>query len=98
VETFYSQHEVFGIREKPVEAALLQNPVTKGSMVRIQGLKDNLSYQLNFRDLSGKNIIDRTIGYNEIIAIPVNMPAGIYMLRVTSTGEPVMFQKILVIN
>lgn len=95
-ETYYSQHEIFGIRQVNAESILVKNPVEKGSQVRLLGLRENTKYELVLCDLNGKYILKQEIFAGDILSIPSTIAPGYYILTLQSRGKQKSFQKLLI--
>jgi hypothetical protein len=97
-DTYYSQHEIFGISRQAVESILIRNPVQKGTAFRLAGLKENCIYQLSLTDMNDKRCISIQVTSGELVTIPWHLAPGLYIMVVTSPGKPILFQKLLITN
>jgi len=95
-ESFYTQREVFGVDETPIEQILVNNPLSKSSAFTIKGLKENKKYELNFTSMNGSKVFSATVHSGQKIESPGNLNNGFYILTVSSSGEKMMTQKILI--
>ncbi len=96
--TYYSQHEVFGIGEIPVQSVLVTNPVKKGSSLRLMGLEERCIYRLSLTAMSGQKVMNLNAVSNEIITFNNNIPAGMYLLKAVCPGKKTLLQKLLITN
>lgn len=95
-ESFYTQREVFGVEETPVQQILVNNPLSKSSAFTIRGLKENKVYDLNFISMNGSIVFSASVTRGQNIQSPGHLNNGLYILTISSSGEKMMNQKILI--
>lgn len=94
-DIYYSNHEVFGIKEHSVSARMLPNPLEAGSVVRISGLLPDRQYQVRITGTDGRTVMMTKAANNDQITIP-RVNSGMYIIAASSPGKPLLVQKILI--
>ena len=94
-ESYYSQHQVFGIQEMSANTFLVANPLSKQSTFLISALKENTKYQLQLVSLNGSVVLNIPVVAGQEIRLNSQLQNGLYMLSVTSPGTSTLHQKIV---
>lgn len=94
--SYFSKHEVIGINERAAETILIKNPVSVNETITPQGLKPGKSYTMQLISVSGSQIMLKNISSGESFTMPAGIQKGIYLLRISSSNEKTMIQKIVV--
>jgi len=95
-ESFYSKREVIGIDETPVSAFSVNNPVSKFGVLTISGLQENTKYQVSLISLNGSLLMNKSISTGESIALNNQIPNGIYMVNIATSGMKNTILKVLI--
>lgn len=94
-ETFFSLHEIFGRPETEELPIRIQNPVRKGSEVRLTGLPLNQLYQVQLFSIPGNLVLQQKLYDNGLIHIPSHLSTGVYLLKIQGFNQGI---RLLVID
>lgn len=86
-DSFFSMHEVFGIGESDGFSVRIQNPVRKGSSIRVYGLPLNRQYTVQLFSLSGTLVHQQEMYSDDLVLIPSQLSTGIYLLNIAGMKQ-----------
>lgn len=95
-ENFFSDHDVFGIREEKAIEIIVNNPVARGTEVKLHLAAGQFAREIVLVDLTGKKALSANLSNQETITIPAGIPAGIYILKCRLSNGLIKVQKLLI--
>ncbi len=94
-ESYYSQHQVFGISETPANSIIVNNPVSKHAAFQLSGLNENTQYLMKLISVNGTLLMSLPVISGQSIQLNSQIPNGIYILNLSAPGLKTWNQKIL---
>ncbi len=94
-ESYYSQREVIGIFENPVNTFIVKNPISKNEAFYPSGLMNNVKYQMKIVGLNGQTVLDIPVTAGQAVKLNSQIANGIYILSITAPGIKALNQKLL---
>jgi len=95
-ESYYTQHEIFGITENPTGILLVKNPLAKHEAFQLINLKTNKVYHMKLISLAGVTVTSLQVTAGQTIVFGNQLPNGIYILQITEPGLEPVNQKVLI--
>jgi len=95
-ESYYTQREVFGIDEAVANTFIVSNPLSKSIPFQLNGLQERTNYEMSLISLNGSVVMNIPLTAGQTVGLNNRIPNGIYMLSITTAGNKVMSQKILI--